>query len=171
MLTERPQKGPIAHPQEPPLSLPYMQMEPQRRDLPRRALCPLSSGKNLLSTAHTRRWSGRLGDLAPTRRKPAGTSMGSLEMETRRRSFPAWQNPRRKGQGSRVCPGASQHQAPRAKGRLRSRSCQGQPNLWMWLTSTLVPQTKIPNTIIHHIIHVSVQMKLSRKTCRQAIVD
>lgn len=72
--------------------------EEQRRNLPRRALCPSSSGKNLLSTAHTRRWSGRLGDLAPTRRKPAGTSMGSLEMETRRRSFPAWQNPRRDGQ-------------------------------------------------------------------------
>lgn len=72
----------------------------KRRNSPSRALWPLSSGKNLLSTAHTRRWSGRLGDLAPTRRKPAGTSMGSLEMETRRRSFPAWQKPRRGRQGS-----------------------------------------------------------------------
>lgn len=72
----------------------------QSKNSPSRALWPLSSGRNLLSTAHTRRWSGRLGDLAPTRRKPAGTSMGSLEMETRRRSFPAWQKPGRNRQGS-----------------------------------------------------------------------
>lgn len=38
--------------------------------------------------------------------------MGSLEMETRRRSFPAWQKPRRNGQGSRVLRRASQNQVP-----------------------------------------------------------
>lgn len=104
-----------APPPRPPLSPPTMRTEPRRRarrDLPRSALCPLSSGRNLLSTAHTRRWSGRLGDLAPTRRKPAGTSMGSLEMETRRRSFPAWQNPRRNGRAhhaARGCPEQEPH--------------------------------------------------------------
>ena len=102
-----------------------------RRNSPRRALWPLSSGRNLLSTAHTRRWSGRLGDLAPTRRKPTGTSMGSLEMETRRRSFPAWQNPRRDGQGSHSVQRVAPHnQDPRG---------QSWERVWILSATTLTP--------------------------------
>lgn len=117
----------------------------QRRSLPRRALCPLSSGKNLLSTAHTRRWSGRLGDLAPTRRKPAGTSMGSLEMEARRRSFPAWQNPRRNGQGSRTQPRGFQNQDPHGQKdeNILDLVVGTNPYLWVWLTLKLILRDKV----------------------------
>lgn len=109
----------------------------------------MSSGKNLLSTAHTRRWSGRLGDLAPTKRKPTGTSMGSLEMEMRRRSFPAWQNPRRGGQGSHT---AQDFPEPRARGqrgesipgvvrnspyhRFRFKFTKSEKKLWLFMTLT-----------------------------------
>lgn len=64
---------------------------------PKSAFFPFSSGKKRRSTAHTRMCSGTLGDLAPTSSKPAGTSMGSVAMETRRRSLPAWQNPEGRG--------------------------------------------------------------------------
>lgn len=76
-------------------------MKPQKnpltavRDLPNRALRPLSSGRNLLSTAHTNRWSGKLGDLTPTSKNPDGTSICSLEIETSLKSLPAWQKPRK----------------------------------------------------------------------------
>lgn len=65
-----------------------------RADWPKSAFFPFSSGKKRRSTAHTRMCSGMLGDFAPTSSKPAGTSMGSAAMVTRRRSFPAWQNPK-----------------------------------------------------------------------------
>ncbi len=49
---------------------------------PKSAFFPFSSGKKRRSTAHTRMCSGTPGDLAPTSSKPAGTSMGSVAMET-----------------------------------------------------------------------------------------
>lgn len=67
---------------------------------PKSAFFPFSSGKKRRSTAHTKMCSGTVGDLAPTSSKPAGTSMGSVAMETRRRSFPAWQKPERWGGGN-----------------------------------------------------------------------
>lgn len=145
MLMKGPQRWPLHHHPRPPLSPPTRQTEPRlggRRSLPRRALCPLSSGKNLLSTAHTRRWSGRPGALAPTRRKPAGTSMGSLEMETRRRSFPAWQKPRRNGRGSRTLPRAFQNQVLTDKGKRTVWTPPDQPHLCMGPTvKFILPDT------------------------------
>lgn len=69
-------------------------------DWPKSAFFPFSSGRKRRSTAHTRMCSGTLGDLAPTSSKPAGTSMGSVAMETRRRSLPAWQKPEDRGERS-----------------------------------------------------------------------
>lgn len=56
---------------------------------PKSAFFPFSSGRKRLSTAQTRMCSGMLGDLAPTSSNPKGTSIDSVAMETRRRSFPA----------------------------------------------------------------------------------
>lgn len=64
------------------------------KDSPKSAFFPWSSGRKRLSTAQTRMCSGRLGDLAPTRRNPAGMSICSIQSDTRRRSFPAWQKPK-----------------------------------------------------------------------------
>lgn len=76
--------------------------------------------------------------------------MGSLEMETRRRSFPAWQNPRRKGRGSRTLPRGFQNQDPcgqREEDLLDLVSTN--PYLWMWATLKLILRDKIITVVPH----------------------